>query len=60
MTAPVGVPVAGAAGATVAVMVTSSPAVEGSGVEVTVVVVAEGPTVWLSVPVEGEKLPSPP
>ncbi|MGW3275432.1 hypothetical protein ACWDFH_28785 [Streptomyces kronopolitis] len=59
VTVPVGVPAPGATGATVAVNVTDSPTTDGSGDELTVVVVDAGPTVWVSVPVEVLKLPSP-
>ncbi|WP_267881781.1 hypothetical protein [Streptomyces sp. NRRL S-455] len=39
--------------------VTCSPTTDGSGADTTVVVVAAAFTVWVSVPVEEEKLPSP-
>ncbi len=59
VTVPVGVPAPGATGATVAVNVTGCPTTEGSGDDVTVVVVDACPTVWVSVPTEPVKLPSP-
>lgn len=60
VTVPVGVPVAGATGTTVAVTVIRSPVVEGLGVEITVVEVVAGVTVWVSLPVEPLKPASPP
>ncbi|GAO05925.1 hypothetical protein TPA0598_01_02950 [Streptomyces lydicamycinicus] len=59
VTVPVGVPAPGATGATVAVKVTGSPNTDGSGDEVTVVVVDAWPTVWVSVPTDDEKFASP-
>ncbi|GAO05929.1 hypothetical protein TPA0598_01_02990 [Streptomyces lydicamycinicus] len=59
VTVPVGVPAPGATGATIAVKVTVSPKTDGSGAEVTVVVVADGMTVWVSVPTEPAKSASP-
>ncbi|WP_414506454.1 hypothetical protein [Streptomyces sp. NEAU-L66] len=59
VTVPVGVPAPGATGATVAVNVTGSPTTEGSGAEVTVVVVDAWLTVWVSVPTEDAKFASP-
>ncbi|MGW8969766.1 hypothetical protein [Streptomyces platensis] len=59
VTVPVGVPAPGATGATVAVNVTDWPTTDGSGEDVTVVVVAAWPTVWVSVPTEELKLASP-
>ena len=59
VTVPVGVPAPGATGATVAVKVTGWPKTDGSGDEVTVVVVDACATVWVSVPVEVVKLASP-
>lgn len=56
VTVPVGVP---AGDETVARMVTVPPDVEGSGVEVTVVVDTFLLSVWVSVPVEAEKVASP-
>ncbi|MGX1855123.1 hypothetical protein [Streptomyces sp. NPDC055299] len=55
VTVPVGVPAPGATGATVAVNVTDCPTTDGSGDELTVVVVDACPTVWVSVPVEPVK-----
>ncbi|GAO05922.1 hypothetical protein TPA0598_01_02920 [Streptomyces lydicamycinicus] len=52
VTVPVGVPAPGATGATVAVKVTGCPTTDGSGDEVTVVVVSAGSTVWVSVSLE--------
>ncbi len=60
VTFPVGVPAPGAAGATVVVMVTGWPTVEGSGVDVTVVVVADWLTVCVSVSEDPAKLLLPP
>ncbi|MDN0200693.1 hypothetical protein, partial [Streptomyces sp. S.PNR 29] len=60
VTVPVGDPPPGATGATVAVNVTCSPTTDGSGLDVTVVVVPAAVTVWVSVPVEPVKSPSPP
>lgn len=60
VTVPVGVPVPGATGTTVAVTVTRSPVPEGLGVETTVVEVADRVTVWVSLPVEPVKPASPP
>ncbi|GAA5610949.1 hypothetical protein Spla01_02096 [Streptomyces platensis] len=59
VTVPVGVPAPGTTGATVAVNVTVSPNTDGSGAEMTVVVVDAWPTVWVSVPTDPTKLPSP-
>ncbi|MFB8777544.1 hypothetical protein [Streptomyces broussonetiae] len=59
MTVPVGTPAPGATGATVTVKPTGCPTADGSGEEVTVVVVAAGSTVWVSVPVEGLRLAFP-
>ncbi|GAA5610958.1 hypothetical protein Spla01_02105 [Streptomyces platensis] len=59
VTVPVGVPAPGATGATVAVKVTGWPTADGSGAEVTVVVVDALLTVWVSVPLDGAKLPLP-
>ncbi|WP_033271855.1 hypothetical protein [Streptomyces lydicus] len=59
VTVPVGTPAPGTTGATVAVNVTGCPTTEGSGDEVTVVMVAAWPTVWVSVPTEPVKLASP-
>ena len=60
VTVPVGVPVAGGTALTVAVKVTVCPYLDGSGAEVTVVAL-DGwvTTLWVVVPVEDEKLPSP-
>ena len=59
-TVPVGVPEAGAAGVTIAVMVTGWPGIPGEGDAVTVVVVVPWLTVWLSTLDELElKLASP-
>ena len=61
MTVPVGVPLPGAAAATVAVKVTDWPKTEGFADDVTEVVVASLVTLWVRIddtlPV---KLPSPP
>ncbi|GAA5610957.1 hypothetical protein Spla01_02104 [Streptomyces platensis] len=59
VTVPVGVPEPGGTGATVAVKVTVCPTTDGSGDDVTVVVVEVWPTVWASVPTEELKLASP-
>ncbi len=59
VTVPRGLPAPGATGVTVAVTVTGSPNVEGSGEDTTVVVVAARSTVWTSVPVEAVKFGSP-
>nr|WP_234326710.1 hypothetical protein [Streptomyces sp. NRRL S-337] len=59
MTVPVGVPPPGATGATWAVRVTVWPKSEGSGDEVTVVVVEACTTVSEPKPLEGEKLTLP-
>ena len=61
VTVPVGVPEPGGTGATVAVKVTDCPNTEGSGDEVTVVVVGTrlGSTVCVSVPLEALKLALP-
>jgi hypothetical protein len=59
VTAPVGVPAPGATGLTVAVRVTSSPTVEGSGEEVTVVTVGAETTTCKVVPLEGLNWVSP-
>ena len=60
VTVPVGVPAPGETGATVAVKVTDCPKTDGSGDEVTVVVVDAWLTVWVSVPLEPVKFASPP
>ncbi|MEE4417851.1 MULTISPECIES: hypothetical protein [Streptomyces] len=54
VTVPVGVPAPGATGATVAVMDTVCPNVDGSGDEVTVVVVDALFTVTEAKPLDGE------
>ncbi|GAA5610956.1 hypothetical protein Spla01_02103 [Streptomyces platensis] len=59
VTVPVGVPEPGGTGATVAVKVTVCPDTDGSGDDVTVVVVAAWLTVWVSVPADEVKLASP-
>ncbi|MDT0459518.1 hypothetical protein RM550_28025, partial [Streptomyces sp. DSM 41527] len=59
MTVPVGVPAPGATAATVAVKVTDWPTTDGSGADVTVVVVDAWLTVWVSVPLEPVKPASP-
>ena len=59
VTVPVGVPAPGATGATVAVNVTGWPNADGSGDEVTVVVVEALLTSWVSVPLDGAKPPLP-
>ncbi|KOG41821.1 hypothetical protein ADK74_18795 [Streptomyces decoyicus] len=59
MTVPVGVPTPGGTGATVAVNVTDCPTTDGSGEELTTVVVDACPTVCVSVPVEVLKLALP-
>ena len=59
VTVPVGVPAPGETGATVAVKVTGCPTTDGSGADETVVVVAAGATVCVSVPTEVVKSPSP-
>ncbi len=56
VTVPVGVPAPGAVAVTVAVAVTCSPTRDGSGDDVTTVVVADWFTVWVSVPTDGPKL----
>ncbi len=60
VTVPVGVPAPGETGATTAVKVTGCPVTDGSGDEVTVVVVAAWLTVWVSVSLEPVKFASPP
>ncbi|GAA5610954.1 hypothetical protein Spla01_02101 [Streptomyces platensis] len=60
VTVPVGVPAPGATGATVAVKVTDCPTTDGSGDEMTVVVVSAGSTVWVSVSLEPVWFASPP
>lgn len=52
VTVPVGVPAPGARGATAAVNVTGWPTTDGSGDELTAVVVEARFTVWVSVPLE--------
>jgi hypothetical protein len=62
VTVPVGVPVAGATAATMAVNVTACPNTEGLGAEVTVLLLASLFTTWgdaESFPVDVRKLPSP-
>ncbi|MCR8574823.1 hypothetical protein NE399_11920, partial [Streptomyces sp. Isolate_219] len=59
VTVPVGVPAPGETGATVAVKVTGCPTTDGSGAEMTEVVVEAWPTVWVSVPTEPLKSASP-
>ncbi|MFE7546367.1 hypothetical protein [Streptomyces platensis] len=59
MTVPVGVPAPGATGATVAVNVTDWPTTDGSGDDVTTVVVDAWFTVWVSVPTDEVKLALP-
>ncbi|GAA5610955.1 hypothetical protein Spla01_02102 [Streptomyces platensis] len=59
LTVPVGTPPPGNTGPTKAVKLTVWPTTEGSGNEVTVVVVAAWLTVWVSVPTEEVKLASP-
>ena len=62
VTVPVGVPVAGATAATMAVNVTACPNTEGLGAEVTVVLLEALFTTWgeaESFPVDVRKLPSP-
>ncbi len=59
LTVPVGTPAPGAIGATLALTVTGSPYVEGSGVVVTVVVVAAWLTVCVALLREGSKVASP-
>jgi hypothetical protein len=60
-TVPVGVPVPGATGVTVAVNVTDCPSPDGFAEDTTVVVVAAVFTVWVSADdVLPVKLPSPP
>nr|WP_265584949.1 hypothetical protein [Streptomyces sp. S07_1.15] len=57
---PVGVPLPGGTGATVAVKTAVSPKAEGSGAETTVVVVVAWPTVCVSAPAEPRWQASPP
>lgn len=59
VTVPVGVPVPGATGVTVAVIVTGWPKTDGSGEEVTVVRVDALRTTMTPVPVDEVKLASP-
>src|SRR5438552_1557036 len=49
VTVPVGTPTAGATALTVALRVTVCPSVEGLGVEVSVVLVLPGLTVWMTI-----------
>ena len=58
-TVPVGTPPPGNTGPTKAVKLTVCPTTEGSGNEVTVVVVEAWLTVWVSVPLEPVKFASP-
>ena len=60
VTEPVGTPVAGATGLTVAVNVTACPAVEGLGVDVSVVVVDALTTCVTAAEVLARKFPPPP
>ncbi|NXY99905.1 hypothetical protein HYE82_37200, partial [Streptomyces sp. BR123] len=55
VTVPVGLPAPGATGATVAVNTTGSPTTDGSGEDVTCVLVAAAPTVCVSDPDEPAK-----
>ncbi|OSY39994.1 hypothetical protein BG653_05638 [Streptomyces platensis] len=55
ITVPVGAPAPGSTGVMVAVKVTGRPTTDGAGAEVTVVVVASGRTVWVSVATEPVK-----
>ncbi|OEV32052.1 hypothetical protein AN219_01225, partial [Streptomyces nanshensis] len=52
VTVPLGVPVPGATGETVALKVTGCPATVAPGTEESVVVVVTGSTVWVMVSVE--------
>ena len=60
VTVPVGMPAPGATGATTAVTLNGCPYTDGSGVEVTVVVVADWATVWVVLLLDGPKVTSPP